>query len=256
MTVSTPLGPSGWHPDPLGRFEYRYYNGLQWTADVSVGGQRFVDPSGAPVMPPYGVGPSSPRRTRGYAVASFVVGLVSLLIAWAPIIVGLAIIGVVLGLVFGVTGLRRAKTQDGFGRGFAVTGLVLSVVAIPLCVVGVLFSARVIREVNDYVNPAPFSLGKLECVVENGMVSAKGSITNAGTRVHSYTVEIWIDTYGITSKESVEVNDLAPGVTSHFETQGVIFLDVNGNGDGAQCQVHQVFGPTPFDLDPSSLRGS
>lgn len=255
--MSTPLGPSGWHPDPLGRFEYRYYNGLQWTADVSVGGQRFVDPSGAPSMPPYGINPSQrPRRTRGHAVASFVVGLVALLIGWVPIVVGLAIVGVVLGLVFGITGVRRAKVQDGFGRGFAVAGLVLSAVAVPVCVIGLFLSAKVIREVNEYVNPAPYSLGTVSCVVENGMVSASGSITNDGTTTHSYVVEVWIDVYGITKKENVQVRNLAPGVTSHYETQGVIFLDVNGDGSGARCQVHQVYGPPPFGLDPDDLQGN
>jgi len=35
---------SGWYPDPTGRFEYRYFNGRDWTTDVSTGGRRFIDP--------------------------------------------------------------------------------------------------------------------------------------------------------------------------------------------------------------------
>jgi hypothetical protein len=35
-----PVGPpAAWYPDPLGRYEYRYWDGRQWTADVSRQGQ-------------------------------------------------------------------------------------------------------------------------------------------------------------------------------------------------------------------------
>lgn len=36
--------PGGWHADPMGRFEYRYWDGTRWTDHVSRGGQTFVDP--------------------------------------------------------------------------------------------------------------------------------------------------------------------------------------------------------------------
>lgn len=34
----------GWHRDPLGRFEYRYFDGVVWTEYVSRAGIRFSDP--------------------------------------------------------------------------------------------------------------------------------------------------------------------------------------------------------------------
>ncbi|MBK8333056.1 MAG: DUF2510 domain-containing protein [Acidimicrobiaceae bacterium] len=48
--METTSAPAGWHPDPTGRFEFRYYNGQRWTADVSLNGQRFIDEV-APVTP-------------------------------------------------------------------------------------------------------------------------------------------------------------------------------------------------------------
>lgn len=36
--------PAAWHPDPMGRYEYRYWDGTQWTANVATGGQNFQDP--------------------------------------------------------------------------------------------------------------------------------------------------------------------------------------------------------------------
>jgi Protein of unknown function (DUF2510) len=34
----------GWFPDPLGRFDYRYWDGAQWSEHVSRDGQTYVDP--------------------------------------------------------------------------------------------------------------------------------------------------------------------------------------------------------------------
>lgn len=36
--------PAGWHPDPQGRFESRYWDGTRWTEHVSTNGQPTVDP--------------------------------------------------------------------------------------------------------------------------------------------------------------------------------------------------------------------
>ena len=146
--MSTPIGPSGWHPDPYGRFEYRYHNGAQWTADVAMGGRRFVDPNGSPGSPlapgaypmqAPNVPPVAPR-TRGFAVASFIIGLISVLAAWLPFVFAAAAVGAALALVFGILGARKASAQDGHGRGFAIAGIALSVAAALLCIVGFMFT--------------------------------------------------------------------------------------------------------------------
>lgn len=36
--------PAGWHADPFGRFERRYWDGTQWTAHVVTGGSQGIDP--------------------------------------------------------------------------------------------------------------------------------------------------------------------------------------------------------------------
>jgi hypothetical protein len=36
--------PSGWHPDPTGRYEWRWWDGTAWTANASRGGQTVTDP--------------------------------------------------------------------------------------------------------------------------------------------------------------------------------------------------------------------
>jgi uncharacterized RDD family membrane protein YckC len=42
--VTTPENPARWAPDPLGRHEYRYWDGAQWTEHVSDGGVVSADP--------------------------------------------------------------------------------------------------------------------------------------------------------------------------------------------------------------------
>lgn len=54
MNAPTP----GWHPDPTGRHEYRYWDGATWTQDVSDNGVTAVDPV-APAGGP-GADPTAP----------------------------------------------------------------------------------------------------------------------------------------------------------------------------------------------------
>jgi uncharacterized membrane protein YhaH (DUF805 family) len=35
---------AGWFPDPMGRHQFRFWNGSAWTADVSDGGVNSIDP--------------------------------------------------------------------------------------------------------------------------------------------------------------------------------------------------------------------
>ena len=42
--TDTPQHPANWYPDPLGRHEYRYWDGAQWTEHVSSHGKQSVDP--------------------------------------------------------------------------------------------------------------------------------------------------------------------------------------------------------------------
>jgi hypothetical protein len=45
----------GWHPDPSGRYEHRWWDGERWTEAVSTAGATFADP--------YGGQPPEPERT-------------------------------------------------------------------------------------------------------------------------------------------------------------------------------------------------
>jgi hypothetical protein len=47
------LSPPAWHPDPSGRFHYRWWDGNQWTSQVSVDGQHQIDTSPDQRIGPY-----------------------------------------------------------------------------------------------------------------------------------------------------------------------------------------------------------
>ncbi len=42
--TETPPTPAGWHPDPMGRHELRYWDGGQWTEHVTSNGRQTTDP--------------------------------------------------------------------------------------------------------------------------------------------------------------------------------------------------------------------
>jgi Protein of unknown function (DUF2510) len=42
--TAAPAAPPGWAPDPLGRFELRFWDGEKWTAHVSSWWRQEIDP--------------------------------------------------------------------------------------------------------------------------------------------------------------------------------------------------------------------
>jgi hypothetical protein len=77
MTDSTP----GWQPDPTGKHDHRYWDGSQWTDNVSDGGVAGTDPYEAaaaaedatvadtPVVPAEGAAPPAPDTTATWPAA-------------------------------------------------------------------------------------------------------------------------------------------------------------------------------------------
>ena len=90
---------SGWYPDPAGRYELRFHNGEVWTADVSTGGQRFVDR--LPIEAPR-------RQGNGVAVAAMVCGIASVVTGWVPFVVVIGLAAAIVAIVLGIVGLRRS----------------------------------------------------------------------------------------------------------------------------------------------------
>src|SRR4051812_32804971 len=69
-----------------------------------------------------------PGRRRGYAIASLVLGILSLPTA------GLLLVGAMLAVVLGVTGIVKAdrEPEEYDGRGLAMAGVILALISIVL----------------------------------------------------------------------------------------------------------------------------
>lgn len=148
--------PAGWYDDGSG--VQRYWDGLQWLAPGvapaagTASGFAAIEQQlplvqhpvvqypaaqhpGAPlsqqpaliVQQPYGVAPVVQRTTNGMAVAGFVIGLVSMFL---PLVIGLA--GGTAGLVLSIIATAKHNPQRQGGKGLAITGIILSALAIIL----------------------------------------------------------------------------------------------------------------------------
>jgi hypothetical protein len=225
----------------MGRFEYRYFNGVQWTSDVAINGQRFVDSSSNHVAPQ----PHTTRPPRGKAIASFVISISAVALGWVPFVFVFAALAVVVAIVFGILGLATARQHDGFGRGFAIAGIALAPVALAACVGGFFFTRAVVREFRDFVEPGPHELFvEQPCVLGNGRATAEGTILNLDDHERDY--RIFVDFHGDDDESkasTVAVRDVAPGETAPWSTS------VQLDGSSVECEVSDVFGPAPFDFD-------
>jgi steroid 5-alpha reductase family enzyme len=63
------------------------------------------------------------------AVASLVLGIIAFILSFIPCIGIFAIVPAILGIIFGIVGMSSAK-KTGQGKGMAVAGLILSILAI------------------------------------------------------------------------------------------------------------------------------
>lgn len=201
MNDVRPSSPPGWLPDPVGRHEYRYFNGQTWTADVADGGQRFVDPLG--VLPtPAGSAPVGHAGSRvggpfqhsgatppgnGMATAALVCGIGGMLIAWIPFVVVLGIVLGVLGVTLGYQGVKRSSL-NGAGRGRATAAIVTGGVALALSAVGIWLSILTISEIADFTSPGLHRSAIAECEVNEGIVTTSGTVTNLSATIQDYTI--------------------------------------------------------------------
>lgn len=188
------MHPPAWHPDPLGRHQYRYWDGEQWSEHVADDGRTSLDPiqqdpsaqgedpsaqgsehvhtsgtdsstaadhtSDRPrdTPPPHprsaetpaqgygtqrysgpgqGAGDYAPGAgagaTNGVAVAALVIGILSLLTAFVPVVGLLGVVGGIVAVILGVIGRGKAK-QGASGSGMAMGGIITGASAIVIAV--------------------------------------------------------------------------------------------------------------------------
>jgi hypothetical protein len=230
---------AGWYPDPLHRYELRWFNGLRWTADVSVDGRRFVDLGEAMPIPP-----AAPSRTL--AILAFIFGLGGLLVAWAPFVFVVAAAAAVTALVLGIVALPRIRRGQEAGRGFAVAGMAAAVAALGLCVVGFMLTRTVVREFDEYMDPGPVDAVVTECSADDGELTIEGTVENLDDRIHDYVVVVRVrDDQRRRTTEYVHVDGVGIGELREWDHHR--FLTRFDEATVA-CDLLGVNGPYPFGL--------
>jgi hypothetical protein len=264
-------GTPGWYPDPFRRFELRYFNGQRWTGDVSTHGNRMIDPvaamaPAAPFAAPYSVGgrtpaieqgwtqpwsggyAQAPKPKRGKAIAAFVLAVSAAATGWFPFVFALAAIAAGLALIFGFGGLREAKAQDGAGHGFAVAALIISPIALAICVGGFFFTRFVVHEINLYDHPGEYTLPAPAATTNATTTTCAGTIRNDSTDTRSYELTISYGQDGVKlASDIVDVSDVGPGDVANWSDAERIT-----QSGTITCSVTTVRGPAPFGIRPDN----
>ena len=232
MGQPSPPSSTGWFPDPSARFEFRYFNGESWTADVSAAGRRFVDPLGTPG-----------KRRDGRATAAMVLGIAGVTTGWMPFVFVIGAVCSVLGIIFGLIVLR----QRGEPRSFARAGVMTGLAGLLLLAVGVVTTRVVTDAINDFIDEPPARVEFDRCVVNDGAATVEGSIENRGDRSSDYRIVIAVGQLPSQDRIVVEIDDVEPGAPVRFGTTAAVGLP--GEQPDAACDVVEITGPLPFGLD-------
>jgi membrane-bound ClpP family serine protease len=86
---------------------------------------------------PAGFAPAAAGPKNGLGIAALVCGIIGVLVGLIPLMFLGAGALAILGIVFGIIGIRRAKRGEATNRGMAITGLVTGVIAACLAIYGV-----------------------------------------------------------------------------------------------------------------------
>jgi len=125
--------PSSWQPDPTGRHQYRYWDGVQWTDQISDEGITGVDPMvvwtspDQPPPPAYAAYPSPQLKSKvaagvlgillgGFGVHRFYLGFVGIGIAQIAVTIVTFGIGAIWGFIEGILILTGGIDRDAQGR--------------------------------------------------------------------------------------------------------------------------------------------
>jgi hypothetical protein len=212
------MASSGWFADPLGRHEKRYFNGLVWTDRVLDGALQASDPIGnvtpqSPFAPTHGsiVAPQyiivAPQPAgNGFAVAALTLGIIGAVIALSsPFGSVLGAVCGLLGLVFGLIGLRNVAKHGAGHGGLAISGVILGSVAIIVASYTTWNWYRLTRTVQHALsaqaqafgtvvdaNPTTDRIRITTCYRETGAGSpaATGTLVNNSRERHTFKVTI------------------------------------------------------------------
>jgi len=96
--------------------------------------------------------PQAEGKGKGLAITSLFIGLAALLLAFVPVINNFAFVLALIGLVFGVVALIGARKRTRAGKGMALAGVILALLAVGGVFASQAFYASVLDEVTKSVD--------------------------------------------------------------------------------------------------------
>ena len=153
--MTTPTPQPGWHPDPEGKPQLRWWDGQQWTAatqphPAQLGPVGTPSPSGFDPKtqehnnPAYAsqsyprrdlAAPSTPTR-NGFGITALVLALIGVVFGLVPLTGFIALILGALAVLFGLLGFGRVRKGLATNKFMTLAGAGLGVVAVALGVWG------------------------------------------------------------------------------------------------------------------------
>lgn len=254
-----PPGPDpGWFPDPLRRFELRYFNGSTWTADVASRGMRTVDllPTSsvsvgyAPTATPFPRSapgwsdrwlPSAPQLPSVTATVALVLSCAAIAIGWVPFLFFVGAVAAVAAAVFAVVALRRIKAGRERGKAAAWWAIALLPVAVGSVILGSWLTFRTVEEMENYLNPPPHQLHSMTCTANGDSITYSGMLTNTSKAPSDFTVAVRLESAsGRQARRELLLRQVQPNEERAWSvTQDLL-------GGQVRCRIDAVYGPQPI----------
>jgi hypothetical protein len=206
--------------------------------DLAVVRRVEVERSVAPAPPPAPTLRTTPTRSNSFGIASLVLAIVAFVFCWIPFvsIVSLPIAGI--AFVLGLIGIVIASGRGGYGLGFPIAGILLSLLALPVA----LF----------------LGLGLFLATAEIGDVGASSSAARNTPATISLPHRIEFDQCALTvdrvflrrlrSEDAVIFATTVENTTEHTVLQDVsVFVSVTDNWDNDYGIVFLLFDGEPHD---------
>ena len=101
--------------------------------------------------------PNPPQQTaekpsNGLGTSGFVLGLIGLIFSFIPVIGMVAWPLVILGIIFSAVGFSKANKGRATNKGLAITGLVVSIIGLVICIVWAVAFGNAVDDVVDEAN--------------------------------------------------------------------------------------------------------
>ena len=92
------------------------------------------------------------KASNGLGTAGFVVGLIGLVLSFIPLIGVVAWPLVILGIIFSAIGISKAAKGRATNKGLAITGLVVSIAGLVVCILWVAVWNKAVDDINEEAN--------------------------------------------------------------------------------------------------------